>query len=64
MILMQVGSEDWIGPEIVALGFDTKEEITLPGLIIKNNSEKTEKNEYCCWKENFGYILTFCLPAG
>jgi len=39
MILMQVGSEYRIGPEIVALGFNTKEEITLPGLIIKNNSE-------------------------
>jgi hypothetical protein len=43
MILMQVGSEDRIGSEIVALGFNTKEEITLPGLIIKNNSEKADK---------------------
>ena len=40
---MQVGSEYRIGPEIVALGFNTKEEITLPGLIIKNNSEKIDK---------------------
>jgi hypothetical protein len=43
MFLMLVGSEERINPEIVALGFNTKEEITLPGLIIKNNSEKADK---------------------
>jgi hypothetical protein len=43
MILMQVGSEDRIDPENGALGCDTQEEITLPGLIIKKDSEKADK---------------------
>jgi hypothetical protein len=43
-ILMQVGSELPIEPEIVQLGFDIRDEITLLGLIIQKDSGCWEKS--------------------
>jgi hypothetical protein len=43
-ILMQVGSNLPIEPEIVQLGFDIRDEITLLGLIIQKDSGVWEKN--------------------
>jgi hypothetical protein len=43
-ILMQVGSREAINPDIVALGFDIRNEITLLGLIIENDSESYKKS--------------------
>ncbi len=41
---MQVGSNLPIDPEIVQLGFDIRDEITLLGLIIQKDSGLWEKN--------------------
>jgi hypothetical protein len=43
-ILMQVGSNLPVEPEIVQLGFDIRDEITLLGLIIQKDSGVWEKN--------------------
>jgi hypothetical protein len=43
-ILMQVGSNLPIEPEIVQLGFDIRDEITLLGLIIQKDTGVWEKN--------------------
>jgi hypothetical protein len=47
---MQVGSREVINPDIVALGFDIRNEITLLGLIIENDSE--------CYKKVLKKLLT------
>jgi hypothetical protein len=43
-ILMQVGSDSIIEPEILSLGFDVKKEITLLGLIIENDTGNFQKS--------------------
>jgi hypothetical protein len=43
-ILMQVGSDSIIEPEILNLGFDVKKEITLLGLIIENDTGNFQKS--------------------
>jgi hypothetical protein len=43
-MLMQVGSDEPIVDEIIGLGFDPKDEITILGMKIKNQMKSFEKN--------------------
>ncbi len=67
-LLMQVGSNLPIDPEIVQLGFDIRDEITLLGLIIQKDTglwgKKLPKNQQCHKKEiNFWLLFNLSLPG-